>query len=115
MSTTLKRAELGEFPVGEDVGSRLGSRGLNSRVPRINASSAPETVIALSQRNFKIDTNAAALVSKRAGRTNAAAVSNEEIDALHAERRQMLALKMERNLSRAESARLAYVRWSLVE
>jgi len=54
-----------------------------------------------------------AIESRRAGRINAASVSDEEIEALLRERQRLLDKKFDETLSRRESNRLEYVRWSL--
>lgn len=65
--------------------------------------------------NFEILSNrqTMAIASRRAGRLNAAAVSQDEIDALLDERSKLLDKKFAGTMNRAESIRLTYVRWQL--
>lgn len=60
-----------------------------------------------------IETNVAAYSYREAARINAANASDRELDALLAERKLLLKRQMAGTMSRAESDRLAYVRWSL--
>lgn len=54
-----------------------------------------------------------AVTSRRAGRINAASVSDEEHEALLRERQSLLDKKFAGTISRREELRLEYVRWSL--
>ena len=85
---------------------------------------SPPTEVAPSQRsgtgdvafpNFEILNNRQAMVvaSRRAGRMNAAAISQDEIDGWLAERGKLLDKKFAGTMTRAESIRLTYVRWQL--
>lgn len=65
--------------------------------------------------NFQVlsDRQTMATASRRAGRVNAASISEEEVDALLDERSKLLDKKFAGTMTRAESIRLTYVRWSL--
>jgi hypothetical protein len=54
-----------------------------------------------------------AVASRRAGRINAASISNEELDRLVVERQLLLDKKFNENITRAEIIRLTYVEWQL--
>jgi len=54
-----------------------------------------------------------AAASRRAGRINASNISGAEHEALLLERQLLLDKKFNRSISRKESNRLEYVRWSL--
>lgn len=65
--------------------------------------------------NFEIlsTRQAMAVASRRAGRLNAAAVSEDEINALLDERSKLLDKKFGSKMTRADEIRLTYVRWQL--
>lgn len=54
-----------------------------------------------------------AQMAQRAGRINASSISDEEEARLHAERQRLLDKQFDKTITRAESIRLEYVRWSL--
>jgi hypothetical protein len=60
-----------------------------------------------------IDKNIDAQMARRAGRMNASSISNDEETQLHAERQKLLDKQFDNTITRAESIRLEYVRWSL--
>lgn len=66
----------------------------------------------LRPRGFD-DSRLQAITSRRAGRKNAASVSEKEVEALLDERRDLLAKKFDGTINPAEERRLNYVRWSL--
>jgi hypothetical protein len=59
------------------------------------------------------ETQANAAAARMAGRINAASVSDEEHEVLLQERQALLDKKLSGTISRSESNRLEYVRWSL--
>jgi hypothetical protein len=61
----------------------------------------------------RFDRQVYAATSRRAGRINASAISEEEHAALLLERQALLDKKFDGELSRHEENRLTYVRWSL--
>jgi hypothetical protein len=54
-----------------------------------------------------------ALAAREAGRLNAAAVPDEEVDALQEERQALLDKQFEETITPKERSRLTYVQWSL--
>ena len=63
---------------------------------------------------FKRQAGVEAVAQARvAGRVNAAAVPEDEVNALYAERALLIEKKYESSLTSAEERRLTYVRWSL--
>ncbi len=54
-----------------------------------------------------------AVASRRAGRLNAAAISEDEVNALLDERSKLLDKKFDGKMTRADEIRLTYVRWQL--
>ena len=73
-----------------------------------SSSSAP-----LSLPNFGAYSEAYAVAAKLAGRINAASVSEAEHNNLLRERQALLDKKLTKTITRTESNRLEYVRWSL--
>ncbi|WP_316232846.1 hypothetical protein [Bradyrhizobium sp. SZCCHNPS2010] len=65
--------------------------------------------------NFEIlsTRQAMAVASRRAGRLNAAAISEDEVNALLDERSKLLDKKFDGKMTRADEIRLTYVRWQL--
>jgi hypothetical protein len=54
-----------------------------------------------------------AIAARRAGRLNATKITPEEREALLRERQELLDKKFSQSITRRESNRLEYVRWSL--
>jgi hypothetical protein len=63
--------------------------------------------------NFTFSTDVFAQASRRAGRLNASAISDHEVQNLLHERQHLLDKKFDGTLTQAEAIRLQYVRWSL--
>jgi hypothetical protein len=59
------------------------------------------------------DASAIATAARRAGRLNAASISDDEINELLKERRELLDKKFANTITQRELNRLTYVRWSL--
>jgi hypothetical protein len=60
-----------------------------------------------------IERNIDAQTTRMAARMNASSISSEEEAHLHAERQKLLDKQFDKTITRAESIRLDYVRWSL--
>lgn len=74
---------------------------------------SPDSVTALRSPTFEYGSRAWAAGSRRAGRMNAAHVSDDELRSLLLQRQHLLDKKFEGSLTRQEELRLEYVRWSL--
>lgn len=75
--------------------------------------SRAETTASLVEPDFRAFRSAHAITARLAGRLNAAMVSETEHTSLLNERQSLLEKKFSGNMSRKESNRLEYVRWSL--
>lgn len=76
-------------------------------------SGASSPANALKLPDFSRDREVYRFAARSAGRQNAASISQQEIDSLLSERRQLLDKQFAKNITKAEIARLAYVRWTL--
>lgn len=84
----------------------VSAEGLSSE--GLGASSTPIRI-----PNFDTHAEVFAITSRMAGRLNATAVSEDEHKALLRERQRLLDKKLAGAITRSESNRLEYVRWSL--
>lgn len=76
-------------------------------------SDAPVAASTLRVPDFRVYDQAHAEMSRQAGRLNAASISDREHDELLSERQVLLDKLFAGTLTRRESRRLEYVRWSL--
>ncbi|SRR5258708_975576 len=82
-------------------------------VPLSNTHPNPTSTETLNVPTFVAYGEVYAAASRRAGRMNAASISDTEHQALLLERQLLLDKKFAGGISRTDSNRLAYVRWSL--
>lgn len=86
----------------------------NVKLQPENSDASAETFFskAIRPRAFE-DSRLQAITSRRAGRLNAASVSDREVEELLNERRDLVAKMFEDSLTPTQERRLNYVRWSL--
>ena len=97
----------------DDTSTSQGVLNFEGTEGVIPSPSAQSTTVELAQfKNFG-DAYTYAQTAKLAGRLNAASVSDEEQKSLLVERQSLLDKKFTGTITRKESNRLEYVRWSL--
>ena len=90
------------------------SKSIDIAVPKTDTPNTPKASVKLDLPGFgPVSDNLYAKTARLAGRVNAASVSTEEQQALLRERQSLLEKKFADIITRKESNRLEYIRWSL--
>ena len=90
-----------------------GHDQISSAGAAVSASGLGSTAVTLSVPDFERHNDAYAATARIAGRINAASIPPAEHDALLRERQQLLDKALQGTITRRESNKLQYVRWSL--
>lgn len=75
--------------------------------------SGPGTETKISNIDFGVAADLYAVTSRRAGRLNAASISDAEVDNLMRERQVLLDKKFDETMTRGDEVRLRYIQWQL--
>ena len=103
-STTTVRPSDSSGPIGDTLSAAASTDPISDGASATGSLKAP---------NFGDLASIYAITSRRAGRLNATKITPQEHDALLRERQELLDKKFAREISRRETNRLEYVRWSL--
>lgn len=97
---------------GPDLSSTMET-GDSNRLDSAPASGGNSATSRAQFPTFGVTSDLYALASRRAGRLNAASISDKELDDLLVERQLLLDKQFSETITRPETIRLTYVKWQL--
>lgn len=98
-----------EFEYSDTVPGDRSDSFVSGATSKVNV----ESPVPLEFPDFGTHSEAYALTSRIAGRLNAASIPEQEYKDLLRERQQLLDKKLDKSITRKDSIRLEYIRWSL--